>query len=80
VQTDLKVWKDFVWRDRYRLELFGELFNVANHLNITSQNTNEYAISGTALMYQDAFGSNVNGDNNSIYTPRQVEIGARLKF
>jgi len=80
VQTDLKVWKDFVWHDRYRLELLGELFNVANHLNITQQNDTEYVISGTTLTYQDAFGSNQNADSNSIYTPRQMEIGARLKF
>jgi hypothetical protein len=80
VQTDVKLWKDFQFHERYRLELLCDLFNVANHLNITQQNTTEYIISGTTLTYQDAFGSNQNADNNSIYTPRQVEIGARLKF
>jgi len=80
VQTDMKLWRDIELNHRFRLELIGELFNVANHLNITQQNDTEYAISSTALVYQDAFGSNQNGDNNSIYSPRQVEIGARLKF
>jgi Carboxypeptidase regulatory-like domain/TonB dependent receptor len=79
VQTDLRVWKDFQI-ERCRLELLGELFNVANHLNITQQNTTEYVISGNTLTYQDAFGTNQNANSNSIYTPRQVEIGARLKF
>ena len=80
VQTDLRVWKDFEFEKRFRLELLGELFNVANHLNITQQNDTEYAISGTTLTYQDAFHTNQNANSNSIYTPRQVEIGARLKF
>ena len=80
VQTDLKVWKDFAFHERYRLQLIGELFNVANHLNITQQNTTEYTISGNTLTYQDAFGTNQNADSNSIYTPRQVEIGAVLRF
>jgi hypothetical protein len=86
VQTDLRVWKDFQFERRYKLELVGELFNVANHLNVTQQNTTEYAISSDVntgiplLTYQDAFGTNQNANSNSIYTPRQVEIGARLKF
>jgi hypothetical protein len=80
VQTDLRVWKDVQLNEKFRLEILGELFNVANHLNVTQQNTTEYVISGNTLTYQDAFGTNQNADNNSIYTPRQMEIGARLKF
>jgi hypothetical protein len=80
VQTDLRVWKDIQIEKRFRLELLAELFNVANHLNITQQNTTEYVISGTTLTYQDAFGTNQNANSNSFYTPRQIEIGARLKF
>jgi len=47
--VDLRVGKSFTYErgeQRYRLELFGEAFNLFNHQNITSVNTTAYCITG----------------------------------
>jgi hypothetical protein len=70
-----------------RLELFAEVFNVMNHQNITSVNTEAYtladvkgaAIAQTLTPYAQ-FGQYNNSNSNYTYSPRQVQIAARLHF
>jgi hypothetical protein len=66
------------------------VFNVANHQNITAEGTTAYSLSGTTLTYDgqgSAYPSNnslrVPTNSNSsdfLYTPREVEIAARFNF
>jgi hypothetical protein len=86
VVDDVRLEKQFRFKDRYKLQLFGQAFNVANHQNETSAYNNEYklaatgALTGTAT-YQSNFGT-VHTTNNSgfAYSPRQMEITIRLEF
>jgi hypothetical protein len=74
-----------------RLELFAEIFNVMNHQNITALNTEAYTLSdstgagtGTAPIQTLApfasFGTYTNSNSSYTYSPRQLQISARLHF
>jgi hypothetical protein len=83
---DVRVEKTFMVKDRYGLEIFLNVFNIANHQNIDGINTTAYklastgATTGTAT-YQSAFQS-VTSSNNSnwLYTPRELEVSAKFTF
>ncbi len=92
---DFRVSKRFRVMDRADIELLGESFNLANHLNQTGvASTNAYGVSnGTAATGVNVLTNNAanfgvfnpslflgNGNNNFIYTPRQVQLGARIQF
>jgi hypothetical protein len=70
-----------------RLELFAEVFNVMNHQNITAITTEAYTlgdvknvpITQTLTPYQN-FATYTNSSSNYTYSPRQVQIAARLHF
>ncbi|MGA9667702.1 MAG: TonB-dependent receptor [Terracidiphilus sp.] len=87
---DLRASKRFIVRERYTLEFLAEAFNLANHQNVTAANTTAYSF-GTSTVNGQAvntlteftsspFGAATNSNNNNIYTPRQVQLGARLQF
>ncbi len=83
---DIRVEKQFAITERAHLQVFLQAFNLANHQNETSVNgtafndTGNSATTGTAV-YQSNFGT-VSKTNNSgfSYTPRQLELSARLFF
>jgi hypothetical protein len=85
---DLRLSKRFKIRDYGTLELLGESFNLANHVNVTSVNTTGYGIApGTGatagtntLTYNSQFYTVTNANGNFIYTPRQVQLGVRVQF
>jgi hypothetical protein len=88
---DIRLQKQISFEHGYNLQLMCNVFNVANHQNITAEGTNLYNYSGGTLTYLSQGGtpnSSVNtygfptNSNNSgfLYTPRQVEITARLNF
>jgi hypothetical protein len=74
--------------ERVRLEFFAEIFNIANHQNITGiQNTayrlnydNPGAAGNNFLQFQPTFGTYTNSNSNYTYTPRQLQLAARLHF
>jgi hypothetical protein len=80
--------------DRVRLEFFAELFNVANHQNITGIQNTAYNLSSVTsaitktsptgftdtLTLQPNFGTYNNSNSNFTYSPRQLQIAARLHF
>jgi hypothetical protein len=76
--------------DRVRLEFFAELFNVANHQNITGIQNTAYNLSSTGtvaagnvvdtLTLQPNFGTYQNSNSNYTYTPRQLQLAVRLHF
>jgi outer membrane receptor protein involved in Fe transport len=88
---DLRLGKNFYINnkipsfERVRLELFAEVFNVMNHQNITGVTTEAYTLTdGTGnvptLTPYAAFGQYTNANSNYTYSPRQVQIAARLHF
>jgi hypothetical protein len=79
--TDMRIAKNFSIREKYKVELLTDFFNVANKQNVMSVNTTGYIISGNNLNFNPTFGT-VTGVNNSnfLYTPRQIQLGARVHF
>jgi outer membrane receptor protein involved in Fe transport len=84
INMDLRLSKKIMLRERLGVELIGEAFNIFNHQNVTSINTTGYIIGGTAaaptLSFNSSFGTVTNSNSNFAYSPRQVQIGARLLF
>ena len=91
---DMRVSKRFRVADRADIELLAESFNLANHLNQTGvASTNAYGVSNGTATTPNVFTNNAanfgvfnpasflgNANSNFIYTPRQVQLGARVQF
>lgn len=104
--VDMRISKSFTFRERYKVELLTDFFNIANKQNVMGVNNTGYIIStsGTILTpgggsvtcsnanpclgfnvnnttFAPLFGA-VNSINNSnfLYTPRQIQLGARIHF
>jgi hypothetical protein len=89
IVNDMRLQKELALEKGYSLQLVLNVFNIANHQNITGyQATYLYSLSGTTATYTgvDGTGSKTflvrNNSNNSSFllTPRQVEIAFRLNF
>ena len=69
---------------RVNLQVLGEAFNLANHVNVTGINNTGYIIGGTSvaptLTSNAPFGSVTNANSNFAYSRRQIRIGAKLSF
>jgi hypothetical protein len=85
--TDLRISKRIHFSEHMSLELLAEGFNIFNRSNVTQVNTsyissitwNTTAETGV-LNYNSSYGS-INTINNSIiFTPRQIQLGARFHF
>jgi hypothetical protein len=84
IVDDMRVEKDIVFHERYRLQLMGQAFNVANHQNVTAVTTTAYTLEGSSLDFNYS-GNNfsaVTKTNNSGFSlaPRQIELSTRLFF
>jgi hypothetical protein len=87
---DLRASKRITVREHYTLEFLAEAFNLANHQNITAANATAYSFGTTTTDGQtintlteftsSPFGAATNSNNNNIYTPRQLQLGARFQF
>jgi Carboxypeptidase regulatory-like domain/TonB-dependent Receptor Plug Domain/TonB dependent receptor len=88
---DLRLGKNFYFNfvphmDRMRLEVFAEIFNVMNHQNITGVTTEAYTLSSASPSFTPQltpyanFGTYTSSNSNYTYSPRQVQITARLHF
>lgn len=92
---DLSLAKNFAVRERATIELSAQAFNLLNHVNATAVNTLAYTINtqktssvnGTTcdvvncLLFNGAtFNTVSNANSNFAYTPRQLQLGVRLKF
>jgi hypothetical protein len=99
IVLDLRLSKRFRVFDRADVELLGEAFNLANHLNVTGvSSTSAYSFTPGTLAssrgpatpntftYNTSFGAFDptkflgSANSNLIYTPRQVQLGARVQF
>ena len=86
IVMDLRLQKDFPLKEGYSLQILGEAFNLANHQNITGINTQAYNVTSNnanatgTLAYQTTFGSVQSSNGNFAYSPRNIQVGARLFF
>lgn len=77
---DLRISKSIALTERYSVELLTDFFNIANKQNVTSEQSQGYSLSGTTLTFNNPFGTVLNTNNNFVYTPRQIQMGARIHF
>lgn len=84
--VDLKFSKLLKFQERYSAEFSAEFFNLLNHQNPTGVVTTAYTVAGNAttgvgtLTYRPDFGSVNNANSNFMYSPRQIQLGVRVKF
>jgi hypothetical protein len=101
--TDMRIAKNFSIRERYKIELLTDIFNVANKQNVMSVNNTGYFVSTGAVStpsgtvtcsavapclnfnvnnsFSPLFGTTTGVNNsNFLYTPRQIQLGARIHF
>jgi hypothetical protein len=75
VDQDIRVTKEFAYKERYRLQAFGEFFNVLNIGNLTY---------GNLALNSSAFGLPTarvgQGSTFSSGGPRAIQVGARFSF
>jgi outer membrane receptor protein involved in Fe transport len=86
---DVRLQKEVPFGDRYHLQLMANVFNIANHQNFDGINSTGYVLSscgstcplaGTAT-FQSTYGQFTSSNSSGfLYTPRQIEIAARLTF
>jgi hypothetical protein len=93
---DLRVQKAFPLTEQFRLEMSADLYNVANHQNYsinatdihqTAYNYTSFNATSSTLTYQPltapgvGFGSHSSSnDSGFLYTPREIQLQARLVF
>ena len=85
IVDDLRLEKDIPFESRFTLQLMGQAFNLANHENETEVYGTAYNIGGTTtaptLTYQPTWGQTEQWNNSGFtYTPREIELTARLTF
>jgi hypothetical protein len=81
---DMRLGKNFYLPGKFfegaRLEFLAEMFNIMNHQNITGITDEAYTLKGTSLTPYAGFGTYTNSNSNYTYSPRQMQIAARLHF
>jgi hypothetical protein len=107
---DLRVSKNFKFTERYTMELLADVFNLANHTNVTGITNLAYAAVSTGTVptstgnfpcsaaapclnfstngptpatgapFTPQFGVPSNANSNFSYSPRQLQLGVRVKF
>jgi len=88
IVDDARLQKQISFTDRYNLQLLLNVFNVANHQNVdgvvgTSSSSTGYtytSASSTITYGATDFAPNSSNSSGFLYTPRQVEIGAKFNF
>lgn len=88
ITDDLRVQKSVTFegsRTVHSIDLIANVFNLANHQNVTQLGTTQYSLSGSTLTYLGTTGGSFQQVTNSnsasfLLTPRQIEIAARVNF
>jgi hypothetical protein len=76
---DMRLAREFNFKERYRFIILGEAFNLLNHTNVFSVNTLQYTLSGTTLTPVSTF-LGPTATNNALTGARSLQISARLSF
>ena len=91
LEPDVRMGKSFAFQEKYHLQLTADFFNFINKQNVTGVNTTGYIIGNSAatcgaapgpcLAFNPTFGSITNtNSSNFLYTPREIQLGARFSF
>ncbi len=93
IVDDVRLVKGIPFTSRYNLELRADLFNVANHENVSAVSTQAYLLSSTGAnsaaapsttgtaTFQSSFGTRTTVNSSGfLYTPREIQISARFLF
>jgi hypothetical protein len=88
--VDFRIGRQFTYRERYKLQLIGEAFNLFNHTNIASVNTTafNYAAAGSSFcaghtngcLSPNAAFLAPTGSSNGLWGSRQLQISGRITF
>jgi outer membrane receptor protein involved in Fe transport len=82
--VDLRISKSIPIKERYQLQILGEAFNLANHVNVTGVQNLGYSIGTTAgvptLTYNSPFQAVTSANSNFAYSTRNIQIGAKFTF
>ena len=79
VTQDVRLTKDFVYKERYRLSVLGEVFNIFNYSNESGYN---FTLDAVKTPQTFAFGQ-ANARVNQVFGsggPRAFQFGARVSF
>jgi hypothetical protein len=77
--VDLRLQKEFVLHESWKLLLSGDAFNLFNHNNVTGVDTQMYTIAGTNLTFNPHFAVPT-ASSNTLTAQRQIQVGIRLNF
>ena len=84
---DLRLSKSIPIKERYRLQILGEVFNLANHVNVTGVVNSAYTITGSTLVFnapstnnKPFLGTVSSANSNFAYSTRNIQIGAKFIF
>jgi hypothetical protein len=82
ISQDLRLSKTFVLKERYRLALFGEVFNALNVANLTGYSMNLDSAAANPANQTFAFGQPTQRAGQSFLSsgPRAEQLGARFTF
>jgi hypothetical protein len=87
IVNDVRVSKGIPFTERYVLELRADVFNVANHQNVSSIGSTAYifndtgALTSTAAYQPTTFQvPTLINSSGFLYTPREIQISARFSF
>ena len=82
IVDDVRLDKGFTFAGRYKLDLRGDFFNIANHENVTSVGTTAYSLSNNVATYNPTtFGAPTSINSSGfLYTPREIQLSVRLSF
>lgn len=86
IVDDVRLTKAIPFTERYNLELRADLFNAANHQNVSSVASTAYLLTSTGATtgqaaFQPNFGSATQTNASGfLYTPREIQVSARFLF
>jgi hypothetical protein len=88
--VDMRISREFRFTERVKLSLLGEAFNIFNHTNVFTVNTQQYTYTGPGV---GVCGAHTNGclvpvtsfltpsaTNNNLFGARQLQVSGRLTF
>lgn len=76
---DLRVAREFKFRERFRFQLIAEGFNISNRINITGINTTQYNIR-TKTLFPRTDWQTISATGTNLVRERQYQLGARFTF
>jgi hypothetical protein len=81
---DVRVSREFTVKERYKLSLVGEAFNLLNHTNILGVNTTQYSLGNTpatnTTLSPVATFLTPTTTSNGLVGARQLQVSARISF